>query len=162
MTHPLWTFSLHCYGQPGVAEACIEAQDRCGADVNLLLYAAWLAHSGLQLPSAQWPELQACVAPWSQRVVQPLRALRRDWRDLPQAAELRQQVKALELMAEQAEQGAIWAWHERCAACVPAPALDAALVAALGCLLASGGCAAAEQEALVQRLAGLLAGPGVA
>jgi hypothetical protein len=45
---------------------------------------------------------------------------------------------------------------------VPAPAPSVALVAALECLLAPGACAVAEREALVQRLAGLLAGPGVA
>jgi uncharacterized protein (TIGR02444 family) len=162
MTHPLWTFSLHCYAQPGVAEACLEAQDRGGADVNLLLYAAWLAHRGLQLPTAQWPELQAHVSAWRLRVVQPLRALRRDWRDLPEAAQLRQQVQALELLAERLQQGAIWAWHERSAACAPAPDPGVALVAALGCLLPCAAGAPGERDVLVQRLAGLLAGPGVA
>jgi hypothetical protein len=58
MNNPLWVFSLQRYQQPGVAQACLEAQDRCGADVNLLLYAAWLASHGQALSPAQWPQLQ--------------------------------------------------------------------------------------------------------
>ncbi len=162
MNNPLWVFSLHLYEQPGVAEACLAAQDLCGADVNLLLYAAWLSNNGLNLPAEQWTALEARVAEWRQRVVTPLRKLRRDWRALPGAERLREQVKALELAAEQAQQAAMWAWHEQHAQCVPVARPAAELTAVLARLLPSGKLAPAARDALQQRLARLLAGPGVA
>ena len=111
MSNPLWEFSLQLYARPGVAAACIAAQDRFAADVNLLLYAAWLAQQGLELNRQQWQALAASVAEWRRRVIQPLRALRRDWQDLPAAAALREQVKMLELAAEQSQQAQMLAWH---------------------------------------------------
>ena len=46
MAESLWDFASRCYAQPGVAENCLAAQDSVGADVNLLLAAAWLAARG--------------------------------------------------------------------------------------------------------------------
>lgn len=40
--NPFWRFSCAVYAAPGVAQACLELQDTHGADVNLLLLAAWL------------------------------------------------------------------------------------------------------------------------
>jgi len=155
MNNPLWEFSLALYARPGVAAACIEAQDHCAADVNLLLYAAWLARQGLALEERQWRALAAHVADWRQRVVQPLRALRRDWRALPAAAALREHVKALELAAEQEQQAHIIAWHWRH---VAQPAEADSLRCALAQLLAAPAAwADSDHQALVRRLEGLLA-----
>ena len=41
-----WDFSLEAYARPGVAPACLDLQERHGADVNLLLFACWLSASG--------------------------------------------------------------------------------------------------------------------
>ncbi|HEY7776848.1 MAG TPA: TIGR02444 family protein, partial [Kineobactrum sp.] len=100
MNNALWEFSLHQYRQAGVAEACLEAQDRYAADVNLLLYAAWLQAQGRQLDAGGWREVNLALAPWRERVVVPLRQLRRDWRELPGVQALREQLKVLELEAE--------------------------------------------------------------
>ena len=40
-----WSFSLTVYGRPGVEAACLELQDRFGADVNLALYCLWIGRS---------------------------------------------------------------------------------------------------------------------
>ena len=155
MNNPLWEFSLELYARPGVAAACIEAQDHCAADVNLLLYAAWLARQGLELDQIQWRALEGSVAEWRQGVVQPLRALRRDWQALPAAAALREQIKALELAAEQEQQAQISAWHRRQ---VSQPAQGDSLVRALAQLLASPSTLeAGDRRALVRRLNALLA-----
>ncbi|MEQ9465207.1 MAG: TIGR02444 family protein [Haliea sp.] len=154
MHNPLWEFSLQLYARPGVAEACIEAQDHYAADVNLLLYAAWLAQQGLELDPGQWQALAAGVDEWRRRVVAPLRALRRDWKALPDAAALREQVRALELAAEQAQQEQILAWHRRQA---PRPAQAGSLLWALACLLGSPPAqAGSEAPELGRRLLALL------
>ena len=111
MNNALWDFSIHQYRQAGVAEACLEAQDRYAADVNLLLYAAWLQAQGRQLDAAGWREVNLALVPWRQRVVVPLRQLRRDWRELPEVQSLREQLKVLELEAEREQQAQIWRWH---------------------------------------------------
>lgn len=154
MNNPLWEFSLELYARPDVAAACIEAQDHFAADVNLLLYAAWLARQDLELNQNQWRALAASVAEWRQRVVQPLRVLRRDWRALPAAASLREQVKALELAAEKSQQAQILAWHQLQ---VPQPGRADSLARALAFLLGSPATqAGSEQRLLLQRLLTLL------
>ncbi len=155
MQNPLWEFSLQRYARPGVAEACIEAQDHYAADVNLLLYAAWLAQQDLELAPDQWQALAAASAGWRQRVVAPLRALRRDWKTLPAAADLRERVRALELAAEQLQQEQMLAWHRRQ---VPRPAQANSLARALACLLGSPPALdGSARQALLGRLLALLA-----
>lgn len=154
MNNPLWEFSLELYAHPGVAAACIEAQDHWAADVNLLLYAAWLARQGLELDQIQWRALEDSVMEWRQRVVQPLRALRRDWQALPAVGALREQVKALELAAEQEQQAQIFAWHRRQSA---QPAQGDSLARALAQLLASPSALEdRDRPDLVRRLHALL------
>lgn len=150
MNNALWAFSLHRYQQPGVAEACLEAQDCYAADVNLLLYAAWLQARGQKLDAAGWSALDQALAPWRQRVVVPLRQLRRDWRNLPEAQSLRERLKVLELDAEREQQAQIWQWHSRHTA---SPATPGSLLQALEGLLEPGGVPAVRsRQALVQRL----------
>lgn len=102
----LWSFSLWLYAAPGVADACLEAQDRHGADVNLLLWATWLAVLGHDLTQAEAAEAEAVTRPWRDEVVRPLRAVRRRLKSTPDAAteSLRRQVKAAELEAEKIQQ----------------------------------------------------------
>lgn len=109
--NPFWDFSLALYRGPGVEAACIGLQDRLGLDVNLLLYACWIAATGRgRLARGDWTRLIGDTAAWRDQVVEPLRAVRRhlkDRNDMPGAAALRDRVKALELDAEHAEQLAI-------------------------------------------------------
>ncbi len=106
----LWSFSLRLYAAPGVADACLTAQDSHGADVNLLLWAAWLALQGHALTAAEVAEAEAASRPWRELVVRPLRAVRRQLKSGPPPApdmgteSLRAQVKATELEAERMQQ----------------------------------------------------------
>lgn len=72
-----WAFSQRIYGTPGVAGACLGLQDKRGADVNLLLFACWIAGRGLgALDAERRAAADACVGPWRAWVVEPLRAAR--------------------------------------------------------------------------------------
>src|SRR3954470_3940357 len=42
LPHPFWNFSLELYAGEGVAEACLDLQERRGCDVNVLLFCCWL------------------------------------------------------------------------------------------------------------------------
>ena len=47
-----WRFSLRTYRAPGVEAACLALQERCGADVNLLLFCGWVGREGRVLDEA--------------------------------------------------------------------------------------------------------------
>ena len=103
-----WAFSLGLYDRPGAAAACLALQDRCGADVNLLLLGFWRARRGY----AGWADgeldrVEAAVAPVN-AVLVPLRSARRALKQLcdsePTGAGLYAEIKTLELKLEQVAQ----------------------------------------------------------
>jgi uncharacterized protein (TIGR02444 family) len=101
----LWRFSLAVYGRPGVDAACIDLQDRLGADVNLLLLALWAgAVCGTRLADAELERLKSEAAAWHHPVVAPLRGVRRHLKGVEGAEAFRQTIKAAELEAERLEQ----------------------------------------------------------
>ncbi len=111
MRNPIWEFSLAAYRREGVAEQCLRAQDELNADVNLLLYGAWLASTDQRLSFAHLEGLDKAIGEWRARVVQPLRTLRQSWRDYAEAVAIRDVVKDLELQAEEQEQNKIWQYY---------------------------------------------------
>lgn len=113
MGNPLWEFSLATYRVAGVAESCLALQDQIGLDVNQLLYAAWLARNNQCLSEAHLAELDGLVAEWRAAVIQPLRGLRRQLQGYSQATSVREELKALELKAEQAQQDMMYAFYQR-------------------------------------------------
>jgi uncharacterized protein (TIGR02444 family) len=104
MGNPFWDFSLAAYALEGVATNCLVLQDTCGLDVNLLLYAAWLAQMNQRLSEEHLSATEAVIVDWRDQVVKPLRALRRQLQDYTWAAGVRDEVKALELRVEQQQQ----------------------------------------------------------
>lgn len=118
---PFWDFSLSLYGRPGVEWTCLELQRRHGLDVNLLLFACWLADQGIELDQAALARAEKAVSAWHIEVVRPLRALRRRlaarldhakpesllgrWPD--HVAKLRKDVMAIELDGEHLAQLAL-------------------------------------------------------
>lgn len=104
-----WRFSLKVYAKDGVAPACLALQDRHGLDVNLLLACAWAGVHGRELTRAEVEGLRDAVGDWHREAVRPLRAVRR-WMKTQEAVplerymKLREEVKRLELEAEQLEQ----------------------------------------------------------
>jgi len=112
LPHPFWNFSLELYSGEGVAEACLDLQDRRGCDVNILLFCCWLGASGR--PTLTADRLRAILRAsdgWQASVVRPLREVRRllkdrPWPDaLPETVDaVRRRVADAELAAEHAEQ----------------------------------------------------------
>ncbi len=103
MCADLWSFALSTYARPGVESTCLRLQEH-GADVCLLLCAAWLEQRGVALEPGRVHALQQLARPWRAQVIEPLRQLRTQWRALAQQdeslAQLRERVKSLELDAE--------------------------------------------------------------
>ena len=112
---PFWTFSLGYYRGAGVSEACLELQDNCGVDVNVVLFLLWMASQKRTLAAADVKALADEVRPWQVDVIGPIRALRRKLKtDAPLldkgSAELfRTKIKAIELEAERLQQEAMHA-----------------------------------------------------
>jgi len=103
MSSDLWSFSLATYARPGVEHACLQLQT-AGANVCLLLCGSWLEQRHVTCTEQRVQQLKDRVGPWDVEVVQPLRAIRTQWRTLaeedPVLKGLREQMKALELEAE--------------------------------------------------------------
>jgi uncharacterized protein (TIGR02444 family) len=106
-----WRFSLRTYRAPGVQEACLALQERCGADVNLLLFCAWVGSDGRALDEATLRSAVGRVGIWQSEVIAPLRLARRGLRRqladdtiAASAPSLRRRVLALELELERVEQ----------------------------------------------------------
>jgi len=103
----LWHFSLAFYAEPGVAEAVLALQDRCGLDVNLVLLALWHGISGRgTLDAAALAGADAAVAAIRAEMILPLRALRRRLKPNPaeDVQRLRNSIKQLEIEAEKMAQ----------------------------------------------------------
>src|ERR1700721_671950 len=114
-SNPFWTFSLGYYRGAGVSEACLELQDNCGVDVNVVLFLLWMASQRRQVGADEVKPLADKVRPWQVDVIGPIRALRRRLKsDAPLldkgSAELfRTKIKAVELESERLQQEAMHA-----------------------------------------------------
>ncbi|MBI1180373.1 MAG: TIGR02444 family protein [Alphaproteobacteria bacterium] len=96
----LWRFSLDLYGQPGMEAACLDLQERFGADVNLVLYCLWRGRlSGPELVAAD-----TAVRRLRDDITVPLRRMRRALARQGGEAALRESIKQAELEAERLEQ----------------------------------------------------------
>ena len=101
--NPFWVFSTGFYAREGVASECLRLQDEHGVDVNLLLYCLWCASLGRALDRDCLEALDSAVAEWRDKVVVRLRGLRRSLTGSG-VDEIREAVKAAELLAEQWQQ----------------------------------------------------------
>ncbi|MBN3863466.1 TIGR02444 family protein [Pseudomonas frederiksbergensis] len=103
MSSDLWSFSVTTYSLRGVEHACLQLQST-GVNVCLLLCGLWLGERGVTCNEQRLQLLRDVAGPWDADVVQPLRALRLQWKAA--ASEdaglnaLREQVKSLETEAE--------------------------------------------------------------
>ena len=150
--NPFWRFSLAVYAAPGVADECLALQDTRGVDVNVLLFCAWLGSRRVVLTQEHLVVIESAVRPWRERVVQPLRGLRRDIKVRPDAAHesiaaLRKDVAALELRAEQIEQAML---HEMAHAMEPAGTASAESAIRHNILLLLAGRNETEPERLIE------------
>lgn len=103
MPTDLWNHAIALYSRPGVETTCLELQAH-GGDVCLALCGTWLQARHVPVTPARVEALRALAQAWQALVIAPLRALRTGWKAQallnPALAELREQVKALELSAE--------------------------------------------------------------
>ena len=156
LNRSLWEFSLALYAQPGVAVRCLALQDECGADVNLLLCAAWVGASGRgQLDAAAIADLEIIARPLHENVVQPLRAAR-IWLKAaagsdPELAKLRTEIKRLELSAERAEQARLESQLRGDATMLDRQRRRAAAISNMAVYLARLGCPAAAADVALER-----------
>ncbi len=108
--NPFWRFSLRVYRMPGVAQACLELQERCDADVNLLLFCGWCGRQGRELDLQRLRSAMGRVAGWQSQVIAPVRAARRALRQQHDAGAaalglpFRRRLAAIELDLERVEQ----------------------------------------------------------
>jgi uncharacterized protein (TIGR02444 family) len=111
---PFWQFSIKFYAVPGVADACIELQDKAQVDVNVLFYLLWNATQGRSFNAADVTEIEQKIGPWRELAVVPIRNVRRALKSPPPVMEpaaaesLRTRVKAVELEAERLQQEALY------------------------------------------------------
>jgi len=111
---PLWRFSLLLYAKPNVADACLALQDEAGADINLLLFLLWQASQGRRVSLQDLKDIEVQFVCWRERVVAPLRSIRRYLKAAPSLGDLervevfRTKIKSLELEAERLQQGAMY------------------------------------------------------
>ena len=108
-----WRFSLRFYRRPEVPPVCLALQDQHHVDVNLMFFILFLATNGRQLSVDDVRAIDASIRDWRERVVQPLRAVRRDLKtgikpiDVQAAEALRSAIKRDELQAERLQQEAL-------------------------------------------------------
>lgn len=97
-----WDFALALYSSPGVEETALYLQNSHGANVNILLWAAWLETQAIALTPDLLRSAESTIAAWDRQVVQVLRELRQRLKgdEAELAKELRISVKAAELLAE--------------------------------------------------------------
>ncbi|HEV7369344.1 TIGR02444 family protein [Arenibaculum sp.] len=113
-----WRFALAVYGRPGAAPACLDLQNRRGADVVLVLFALWAgAACATRLDPGRLSALRSLAGPWAAEVVEPLRTVRRRLKEGPPpapgaaSAALRRRLQEIEIEAERIELDAL---HQRC------------------------------------------------
>ncbi len=118
LDHPFWRYSLAVYSKEGVPAELIALQDTFDIDVNVALFCLWLGRVvGLQLSEETLNAMTARCARWNAETVIPMRGVRRYLKTgtavqpiAQRAAELRTQIKRLELLAEQIEQAILYDW----------------------------------------------------
>jgi uncharacterized protein (TIGR02444 family) len=111
--NPFWDFSLVIYASKEVQTACLALQDGDGIDVNVMLFALYLASTGRSIGADDARRVVAAIEPWKTGVVVPLRTARRNLKAPPRgfdplgAEALRTIVKQAELEAERLQQTAL-------------------------------------------------------
>jgi uncharacterized protein (TIGR02444 family) len=100
-------FALELYRRAGVADACLDLQNRHDLDVNVVLFAAFIGAARRQtLTIADLDLAQRRVNPWHHEVVRPLRQVRQRLKTGPAPAPneatagLRRKLSQLEIEAE--------------------------------------------------------------
>jgi uncharacterized protein (TIGR02444 family) len=108
-----WDFSVRTYRTDGVPAACLSLQNDYGADVNMLLYCAWIGAAVGPFEHELFSRANDYSLRWAKNIVIPLREAR-TWmkhtgcgaQPTPTAEcmQLREDVKSVEFAAEKMQQ----------------------------------------------------------
>lgn len=111
-----WDFSVRTYRTPGVPEACLSLQNEHGADVNMLLYCAWIGAAAGHFNDDLFDRTYEFSKNWAENVVKRLR-FARTWMkesgcktepvDEEPCMKLREKIKSVEFGAEKLQQEAL-------------------------------------------------------
>lgn len=101
LDNPFWQFSLTVYQQPNCADFLLDAQNRYGIDINVLLFIGWLAHEQKSLKLS--PMFKSTINDFQQGTIAPIRKIRIAVKKMKNA-EFYEALKRLELLAENLEQ----------------------------------------------------------
>ena len=83
MTKSFWNFSIAVYSERGVQNECLHLQEQFGLDVNIVLFCAFAgAVHGICLTEDDIVRAQKEVTGWQEDVVKPLRAARRNLKQI--------------------------------------------------------------------------------
>lgn len=94
-------YSIWLYGQPDVPAACLLLQDELDLDVNLVLWCLYAGARGTPLDPATFARADAVGADWREKVVRPLRGVRRWLKGRgPETEAIRQGIIAQEIESE--------------------------------------------------------------
>lgn len=105
--NPFWQFSLAVYKNKEVETLCLQLQDDYQIEVNTLLFSIWLATQGRKFDASlltQNPRL----LDWQINIISSLRKTRLSIAQHEKNHPLYQEVKSLELAAEQEIQCILW------------------------------------------------------
>lgn len=156
---PFWRFSLRTYRAAGVQEACLALQERCGADVNLLLFCGWTGRQGRLLDEQELRSAIDCVGAWQSEIIAPLRRARRAMKQpagelaAALAPPLRRRLALIELDLERAEQALLADLYPRWSTVAPVQAQQAIAANLAGYLAKLAAPLQAQDEAHVACLA---------
>lgn len=109
--NPFWQYSLQLYARDGVEALCLRLQEQCGVNVNILLWACWLAQQGRPLSDAHLQHAITLIAPYQCDYIEPLRKMRNVLKSSMQQA-LREKILAAELEAEKSVQDELYQYYQ--------------------------------------------------
>ncbi|MBL4644860.1 MAG: TIGR02444 family protein [Hyphomicrobiales bacterium] len=107
---PFWSFSLDRYMRPGVSTICLRLQETCKVDVNILLFALWLADRSIAVDRNEFRQLIEKAQLCHEQIVIPLRRVRQYLKtkhfdlSVNQVESFRKTIKKQEIAAEKMEQ----------------------------------------------------------
>lgn len=108
-----WDFSVRIYRTEGVPDACLSLQDDYGADVNMLLFCAWVGTVAGTFDGELYDRASEYSTRWAENVVIPLREARTwmkhtgcsaDPMPTDECMQLREEIKGVEFAAEKMQQ----------------------------------------------------------
>lgn len=97
-----WRYSLAVYQLPEVQRLCLHLQEQIDADVNLILFAGWLAKNNIDFSPDRVNQANKKIKQWRKEIIKPLRDVRYSVKKIFFAEKevFYERIKVLEVAAE--------------------------------------------------------------